>query len=166
MSEFVDSLPTNLHECFIKYSESIKRRLVEYQHVLSEKLQAREIWRQWETLKDGLSWEFPAVSSRNKSGDIEISFRVEIRCELDAVSEQERKKSSVKSTKSIIQQEEKNNKKEVQDVDDLLARNTKLPEEFLKTKIVEELQVSENSFEGYRINQPPPPFVEPSVRKQ
>lgn len=56
MSEFVDSLPTNLHECFLRYSESIKQRSIEYQHVLSEKSQAHEIWRQWGTLKEGLSW--------------------------------------------------------------------------------------------------------------
>lgn len=104
MSEFVDSLPTNLHECFLKYSESIKRRAIEYQHIISEKSQAREIWRQWEVLREGLSWEFPNLTAKNKASDIEITFRVEIRCELDVVSEQERRKSSVKSMKSIIQQ--------------------------------------------------------------
>ncbi len=80
MSEFVDSLPTNLHECFVKYSESIKRRSVEYQLIISEKSQAREIWRQWEVLKEGLSWEFASLTAKNKANDIEIIFKVEIRC--------------------------------------------------------------------------------------
>jgi hypothetical protein len=86
MNEFVDSLPVTLHEHYTAFANSLRALQNDYLRVLAERAQGKEIGRLWEAIKERCQWESPGLVAKNRSGSIELRFRLEIRCEADGWS--------------------------------------------------------------------------------
>ncbi len=84
MSEFVDSLPVNLLECYTAFANSFKALNYDYVQLLSLKAQGKDIARLWEEIKQRCKWQFPQLSAKNRDGSIEVQFKLEVRCEADS----------------------------------------------------------------------------------
>lgn len=70
MNEFIDSFPVSLLEFYNNYANSLRLVQAEYLKILGERNQGKEVSRAWRNIKDGLSYEFPSIFARNKSGSI------------------------------------------------------------------------------------------------
>jgi hypothetical protein len=116
----------SLLEHYSAYASSLKVLQNDYLRLLAERTQGREVAKLWETIKERCSWEFPALTARNRSGSIELQYRLEVRCEADQWAAAEKRKStrSLNSIKSIKSVERQNNAKENHEDDDLLPKHS------------------------------------------
>jgi hypothetical protein len=83
MSEFVDSLPVSLLEHYTAFASSFKAVHWDYSQLLSLRAQGKDISKLWEEIKHRCKWNFPQLVARNRSGSIELHFKLEVRCEAD-----------------------------------------------------------------------------------
>jgi hypothetical protein len=96
--EYIDSVKFNLAEVYSNFTKDLKTYSAEYSHIVAEKAKNEPIRFLWKTLKTKLKNSSLITEASNEVGCIRLKYSLEIKGEMDYISEKE----VVKSVKSKL----------------------------------------------------------------